>query len=494
MVITPTFILVIIALYFVVLLGISKITSKTQSATDFYIAGRKSPWYIVAFGMIGASLSGVTFISIPGAVGAGGLNMQFAYMQMVFGYLVGYLIIATVLMPIYYKMNSITIYQYLEERFGIVSYKVGAGYFILSRVIGASFRLYLVAIVLHSFVMQPLGISFGLTVIIALGLIYSYTYAGGLKTIIWTDTLQTLFMLVAVITTVVFISNSLGESISSIPDLIYRECYSQLFFFENGWSDPNNFYKQFISGALIALVMTGLDQDMMQKNLSCKSLKEAQWNVTLFSVILVFVNALFLALGALLYIYAQENGVDIPEKTDQLFGLLSFEHFPPFITICFILGLIAAAYSSADSALTALTTSFSVDILESEKTNFNEAAKSRQRKIIHLGFSVVLAILIIVFNSLLDSSAINALFKAAGYTYGPMLGLYAFGILTKRTVKDRWVWIICLLSPILSYVLNLYSEEWFNGFTFGFLILLVNGLLTFIGLYSISSSRKTAQI
>lgn len=494
MVITPQSILVIIALYFCVLLAISKITSRSNDATDFYIAGRKSPWYVVAFGMIGATLSGATFISIPGAIGAGGSNMQYSYMQMVFGFLVGYFIIATVLMPIYYRMNSITIYQYLYDRFGNVSYKVGSAYFLLSRIIGASFRLYLVAIVLHSFVLSPLGISFSLTVVIAIALIYSYTFAGGLKTIVWTDTLQTLFMLIAVVATIWFVSNSLDIQTLNIYSYIKKNDFGQMFFFDNGWSDPNNFFKQFISGALMALVMTGLDQDMMQKNLSCKSLKEAQWNMTLFSIILVGVKFLFMTLGALLYLYAMNNGITIPAKTDQLYGLLSFEHFPPLITICFILGLVAAAYSSADSALTALTTSLSIDILELEKSSKTEAQKTKTRKFIHLGFSVVLAILIIIFNSILDESAVNSIFIAASYTYGPILGLYAFGIITNRNVADRWVWIICLLSPILSYLLNSYSVQLLNGFTFGFLILLVNGLLTFLGLYLISSTNSKQQI
>ncbi len=488
--ITPQQILAIIICYFGVLVIISRLTSKGSTSDDFYIAGRKSPWYIVAFGMIGASLSGVTFISIPGAVGAGGGNMAFSYLQMVFGYLVGYLIIATVLMPLYYKMDSITIYQYLEDRFGKVSYKVGSSFFLLSRIIGASFRLYLVALVLHGFVLEPIGISFGLTVIITLGLIYSYTFAGGLKTIIWTDTLQTLFMLIAVVATVWYVGDTLGLSIGQIPRAIGEAGYGQLFFFEDGWSDANNFYKQFVSGALIALVMTGLDQDMMQKNLSCKSLKEAQWNIGMFSSILVVVNVLFLALGALLYMYSETNGITIPGRTDRLYAMLAFEHFPAGITICFILGLIAAAYSSADSALTSMTTSFSVDILESEKSDQTIQQKRTQRHLVHFGFSVILALVILIFNNLLDESAINALFKAAGYTYGPILGLYSFGILTRRIVDDRYVWIVCVLSPLISYVININSVQWFSGFTFGFLILLVNGILTFIGLWSISKSPK----
>ncbi len=469
------------------LLLISYFTSRKANNQSFYLADRNSPWIVVAIGMIGASLSGVTFISIPGAVGAGGTNMAFSYMQMVFGYLVGYFIIATVLMPIYYRMNLTSIYGYLEDRFGRNSYKVGASFFLLSRLIGASFRLYLVAIVLHAFVLGPMGVSFLLTVVISILLIWSYTFMGGIKTIIWTDTLQTICMLLAVILTISYICKSLDSSIFSLGEIISNSEYSQLFFFEGGWSDPNNFFKQFISGALIALVMTGLDQDMMQKNLSCRSLKDAQKNMFTFSIILIFANALFLSLGALLYIFAHKNSIEIPTKTDQLYPTLALEHFSAPIAVFFILGLIAAAYSSADSALTSLTTSFSVDILELEKSNIEDAQKTRRRMQVHVLFSFLLLLLILVFNAMNDDAVINNLFKAAGYTYGPLLGLYAFGILHKRQIKDHLVWFICILSPILSYVLNANSGHWFNGLSFGFLILAVNGLLTYIGLWLISS-------
>lgn len=474
--------------YFILLFVVAKLTSRNSSDEDFYIAGRKSPWYIVAYGMIGASLSGVTFISIPGVVGAGGTNMEFAYMQMVLGYLVGYLIIATVLMPIYYKLKVISIYEYLDSRFGSVSYKTGASFFILSRVIGASFRLYLVALVIHSFILGPLGLPFVATILLTLAFIYFYTFEGGLKTIIWTDTLQTTFMLLAVICTVLFIANALEIPFSSIPSSIQEKGLGQLFFFENGWSDPNNFYKQFLSGALIALVMTGLDQDMMQKNLSCRNLKEAQWNIGLFSVILIVVNVLFLALGAMLYMYAAQYSIAIPDKTDQLFGLLAFDHFPIAITVLFLLGLTAAAYSSADSALTSLTTSFSIDILGRKQAD-EKGTSSMSRTQIHLMFSCILAFVIFYFYTFLDASAINALFKAAGYTYGPLLGLYSFGILTNRNIKDKSVWIICILAPVLAFILDYYSADWFNGLSFGFLILLVNGFLTFLGLLMISTSK-----
>ncbi len=479
-------ILLIIISYFLVLLGISYFTTRKADSQSFYLGNRKSPWLVVAFGMIGASLSGVTFISVPGAVGDGGSNMAFSYMQMVFGYLVGYLIIATVLMPIYYRMNLTSIYGFLEDRFGPVSYKIGAAYFLLSRVIGASLRLYLVSIVLDQFVLGPLGIPFLLTVIISILLIWSYTFIGGIKTIIWTDTMQTLFMLLSVILTIVFICNALDISFANIGTSIKESGLGQMFFFENGWSDPNNFYKQFISGALLALVMTGLDQDMMQKNLSCKSLKDAQKNMFVFSIILIFANLLFLSLGALLYMYANQMGIIIPEKSDQLYPTLALQHFSPMIGVFFILGLIAAAYSSADSALTALTTSFSVDILDIEKKNLSDAQKKRTRLIVHVGFSLLLVVVIVVFNALNDGAVINKVFIAANYTYGPLLGLYTFGVLHKRLVLDPWVIIVCIASPILSYIINMYSGVWFNGFSFGFLILALNGFITYLGLWILS--------
>ncbi len=484
--ISSSIILLIIVSYFLVLLSISYFTTRNADSQSFYLGNRKSPWFVVAFGMIGATLSGVTFISVPGAVGAGGANMAFSYMQMVFGYLIGYLIIATVLMPIYYKLNLTSIYGYLEERFGPTSYKIGAAYFILSRVIGASLRLFLVAIVLDQFVLGPLGIPFLLTVIISILLIWSYTFIGGIKTIIWTDTMQTICMLTAVTLTIIFICNSLDISISNIGPSIKASGLGQMFFFEDGWSDPNNFYKQFISGALLALVMTGLDQDMMQKNLSCKTLKDAQKNMFVFSIILIFANVLFLSLGALLYIYANQMGIDIPSRSDQLYPTLALEHFSPVIGVFFILGLIAAAYSSADSALTALTTSFSVDILDIEKKNWSVAQKKRTRLLVHIGFSFILVVVIVIFNSLNDGAVINKVFIAANYTYGPLLGLYTFGVLHKRLILDKWVILVCLASPILSYIINMYSAEWFNGFSFGFLILALNGFITYLGLWILS--------
>jgi len=487
---SPSLILIVIMTYFLVLIIISFITGRSSTREDFYIGGKNSPWLLVAVGMIGASLSGVTFISIPGVVGKSGINQSFSYMQMVMGYLVGYVIIARVLMPVYYKMNLTSIYGYLEERFGAYSYKIGAGYFLLSRTIGASFRLYLVAIVLDAFVLGPMGFEFWHTVAMTILLIWVYTFKGGIKTIVWTDTLQTVSMLVAVILTIFSIAEALNVGLFSIPSLIAEHGYGQWFFFEAGWADPNNFIKQFSSGVLIALVMTGLDQDMMQKNLSCRNLKEAQKNMYTFSVVLFFVNILFLSLGALLYIYAGSIGVEIPDKTDQLFPMLALNHLPGIIGLSFIVGLIAAAYSSADSALTALTTSFSVDILELERDELKTRKQKDQMSIrIHIGFSILLFLTILLFDVINNEAVINNLFEWAGYTYGPLLGLFSFGLLTHRKVLDKRVLPVVLLAPVLSYFINVFSEELFWGFQFGFLIVALNGLLTFVGLWMISSPQ-----
>lgn len=482
----PFVIIGIIVTYFLVLIGVSYWTSRKADNEDFFIAGRQSPWILVAIGMIGASLSGVTFISIPGVVGAGGANMAFSYMQMVLGYLLGYAVIALVLMPIYYKQNLTSIYGYLETRFGFYSYKTGAAYFLLSRTIGAAFRLYLVAIVLQQFVMGPFGIPFWVTVLATIILIWVYTFQGGIKTIVWTDTLQTVCMLTAVVLTIFAIGDALQEDLGGLIDRITQSEYSQMFFFEGGWSDPNNFFKQFISGALIAIVMTGLDQDMMQKNLSCRTLGEAQKNVFTFSVILVFANILFLSLGALLYIYASNFGIEIPDKTDQLFPTIALQHLSPTIGIVFILGLIAAAYSSADSALTALTTAFCVDFLNFEKSEQSEEEKKKTRLQVHIGFSALLFLLILIFYQISNDAVISQVFVAAGYTYGPILGLYSFGILTSLKVRDHLVIPICLASPITAYIINYFSAQWFGGFEFGFMIIALNGFLTFVGLLMIS--------
>lgn len=500
---SPIAIVGIIAVYFAVLVLISFLTSRGggNENASFFLAGKKSPWPLVALGMVGASLSGVTFISIPGAVGAGGGNQAFSYMQVVLGYLLGYLFIAIVLLPLYYKLGLTSIYEYLKQRIGLHAYKVGAFYFLLSRVIGASFRLFLVAIVLQEFVTGPLNVPFAVTVAITILLIWLYTFRGGIKTIVYTDTLQTVCMLLAAGLTVYYIGQALETDLSGMVELISNSDYSQMFYFEGGWTDPNNFFKQFFSGALITIVMTGLDQDMMQKNLSMPTFRDAQKNMAAFSFVLIFANLLFLALGALLYIYATSVGIAIPEASDQLYPSIALRHLPAGAGIVFVLGLIAAAYSSADSALTALTTSFCVDFLgmnEPTDEPKDEAALAEDRKrrlYVHIGFSVLLFAVIVAFKSIGDRAVINSLFKAAGYTYGPLLGLFAFGLFTRLRVREVTLLgntripallLVCLAAPIVSMIVDANSAEWFFGFEFGFLILAFNGLLTFLGLVALS--------
>ncbi len=492
---SPVVIIAVVLGYFLLLIVISFFTGKDSGNENFFLAGRQSPWYLVAFGMIGASLSGVTFISVPGWV----MDSQFSYMQMVLGYLVGYLVIATILMPMYYRLNLTSIYSFLEQRLGVASYKTGAGFFLLSRTIGASFRLYLVAIVLQEFVMQPFGGSFWMTVLITIVLIWIYTFRGGIKTIVWTDTLQTLCMLSAVIITIVVIGQKLDLDFSQLIEHIKDSPYSQVFFFENGWSDSNNFFKKFLAGASIAIVMTGLDQDMMQKNLSCRTIGDAQKNMFWFSIALVFANLLFLCLGALLFIYAGEVGIEIPTRlvngelkpaTDLLYPTIAINYLSPVMGIIFVLGLIAAAYSSADSALTALTTSFCVDFLGFEKNEITDEEGEKKQKltrfIVHIAFSFLLFLVIMAFYYVNDRAVIEQIFTVAGYTYGPLLGLYFFGFYTKRNIIDKYVPLVCIGAPILTFVVNKYSAVLFFGYKFDFELLIVNGLLTFLGLLLIS--------
>lgn len=483
----PVMILSAVVAYFLVLIGIALYTGKKADSQDFFVAGRKAPWFIVAIGMIGASMSGVTFISIPGAVGAGGLNRAFSYMQVVMGYMFGYAVIALVLMPLYYKLNLTSIYAYLGKRFGFYANKTGAAYFLLSRVVGASFRLFLVAIVLDQFVLgvAPLNVPFELTVIATILLIWVYTFKGGIKTIIWTDTLQTVMFLFAMSATLLYLAKGMNTDLGGLISMIQQSDYSKVFFFENGWSDPNNFFKQFFSGALITIVMTGLDQDMMQKNLSCPNIRDAQKNMFTFSGILFFTNLIVLSMGAALYLYAQQHGIETPDRSDYLYPTIAMHHLPTFIGLTFILGLIAAAYSSADSALTALTTSFCVDFLGFEESGKTEAEKRKVRRWVHVGFSVLLLITILLFNALNNDAVINSLFKAAGYTYGPLLGLFTFGMLSKRAIHDKWVIAVCLAAPVLTWIIVEVAATRFH-FNFGFLNLALNGLLTIAGLYLIS--------
>ena len=470
---TPTLIITVLIAYFALLIFISRITSKEGDNESFFVGKRQSPWYIVAFGMIGASLSGVTFISVPGWVA----SSQFSYFQMVLGYLVGYAVIATVLMPLYYRLNLTSIYTYLEDRFGFWSYKSGAFYFLLSRTIGAAFRLFLVANVLQILVFDAWNIPFAVTVALTIALIWVYTHKAGIRTIIWTDTLQTLFMLVAVVLCFYYVADAMDFSLTTAIEQISLSEYSKTFFFDDV-SSASFFPKKFFSGAFLAIVMTGLDQDMMQKNLSCPSIKDAQKNMFWFSIVLVFVNLLFLGLGALLYLFATKFG--ITATGDDLFATVAMhEQMPIAVGLFFLLGLIAAAYSSADSALTALTTSFCVDFLNIEKREESKQVKIRKQT--HILFSVILFIVILIFKLINDESVISTLFKVAGYTYGPLLGMYAFGLFTNWRIKDNLIIPVVVLAPILSYVLQLMAPIYW-GFHFGFELLIVNGALCFLGM------------
>ncbi|THD65678.1 sodium:solute symporter [Robertkochia marina] len=474
----PIFIISLIAAYFLLLIFISYLTGKEESNESFFKANRQSPWYVVAFGMIGATLSGVTFISVPGWVEAS----SFSYMQMVLGYILGYFIIGTVLLPLYYRLNLTSIYTYLEHRFGNASYKTGAGLFLISRIVGASFRLFLVANVLQVILFDALGVPFWVTVTLTIILIWLYTFKSGIKTIVYTDTLQTLFMLVAVVVAVVSVYNELNLAETGLINFISNSDMSRMFFFDDVKS-AEYFWKQFFSGAFIAVVMTGLDQDMMQKNLTCRSLKDAQKNMFWFTIVLTIVNLVFLVLGLLLTEYAVQFGIDA--HRDDLFAILASEHLGTAVFVFFLIGLIAAAYSSADSALTSLTTSFSVDIVDLEK-RFPKEDQVKIRKRIHILFSVLLILVIITFKYVIkNESVIAKLFTFAGYTYGPLLGLYSFGLFTKLQVRDRLVPIISLAAPVVSYLISDYCLRTY-GFDFGFFILILNGALTFTGLLLIS--------
>lgn len=477
---TAGLIITIIASYFLLLIFVSYLTGKKDDNASFFLGNKQSPWYVVAFGMIGASLSGVTFVSVPGYVEAN----SFSYMQVVLGYVLGYAVIIKVLLPLYYRLNLTSIYTYLSQRYGRNSYKTGSIFFILSRIVGASFRLYLVADILQYAVFDDLNVPFWLTVLITILLIWVYTFRSGIKTIVWTDTLQTTFMLAAVGISIWLIKDSLIPD-SSLIDYIADSSKSKIFFFED-WKDGDFFIKQFLSGMFITIVMTGLDQDMMQKNLSCRNLKDAQKNMFWLAIILVFVNLVFMSLGVVLYDFAAANGIE--ESGDRLFSAVAL-HGGLGLTlgIFFIIGLVAAAYSSADSALTALTTSFCVDILEVEKMKDKSAIKAR--KWVHIGFSIVLLITILIFKQLDQGSVIKEIMVAAGYTYGPLLGLFAFGLFTKWKINDRFVPLVAIISPILCYFLKQNSVE-LMGYEFGFELLILNGILTFLGLCLLIKKEK----
>ncbi len=481
----------IIGGYFLILLIISHYTSKNATNETFFTGNHQSPWFVVAFGMIGASLSGVTFISIPGEVGALISDAEphykaFSYFQLVLGYLVGYFVIATVLMPMYYKLKLISIYTYLDQRFGIKTYKTGSLFFLLSQSMGASLRLFLVAGVLQIAFFDAYDIPFVVTVTFTILLIWVYTFRGGIKTIVWTDTLQTFFMLLAVGITIYIVAKNLDLSFSGLVSAIDDHPYSKIFVWD--WKSSKFFVKQFFSGAFIAIVMTGLDQNMMQKNLTCKNIGEAKKNMYWFSFILVPANFLFLSLGLLLYMYAAKMGIAIPERSDDLYPILALNHFSPSVGIVFLLGIIAAAFSSAVSALTSLTTAFCVDFLNLEK--FPEQKRKQKRLMVHIGFSVLIFFIIVIFRVINNDSVITAVFTVAGYTYGPLLGLFTFGLFTKWQIKDSLVPFVAIAAPLLTYLVSRFSSTIIPGYNMGFEVLILNGLLTFIGLMIIRKKEE----
>nr|WP_225986677.1 sodium:solute symporter [Rufibacter sp. LB8] len=469
----------IIVGYFCLLLAVSFVTSKKGESTgSFFLANRNSPWYVVAFGMIGTTLSGITFVSIPGMVEKTG----FTYLQMVLGYVLGYVVIALVLLPLYYRLQLVSIYTYLETRLGFWSYKTGAAFFLLSRTLSSALRLYLVAGVLQLAVFGPLGVPFEVSVGLTIAFIWLYTFRGGMKTIIWTDTLQTLAMLVCLGLSIVLVSQELNLSFQNLTQTISESSYSQLVVWDA--KAPNFIVKQLLAGMFITIAMTGLDQDMMQKNLSCRNLPESQKNMFWFTVILVVVNVLFLSLGALLYLYAHQKGITLPARADDVFPFLALNHFSAVAAVAFVLGITAITYASADSALTALTTSFCVDFLNFK--DHPEAERIRYKNWVHVGFSVLLYLVILGFKLFNDQSIIATLFTLVGYTYGPLLGMFTFGMLTKRAVKDQMVPVLGVLSPMCTYIISANSEAWFWGYKFGFEVLLLNGFLMLLGLWALS--------
>mgnify|MGYP002859865990 CR=1 FL=1 len=485
---TPTIIFTVFVIYTAFLFVIAHLTSKKSNNDSFFKGNRKSPWFVVAYGMIGASLSGVTFMSVPGGVYSG----QFTYFGIVLGYVIGYAVIALVLLPLYYKLNLTSIYSYLEMRFGVHSERTGAAFFLLSRLLGSALRMYLVVFVLYEFVFKAWGIPFWVPAVVFVGIILLYTFKGGIKTVVWTDTLQTTFLILAAVLTVVYITKNLGISLSEILKASEAEGYTKLF--ETEWTHNKFWLKQILSGAFIT--MTGLDQDMMQKNLTCKNLRDAQKNVMTSSGLFIIVNIIFLSLGAALIYYAKQTGLELPVNAsgvvvnDKIFPTVAFS-LSTFTAIVFVLGLVAAGYSSADGTLTALTTTFCYDFLHFEKKNLSEQQITKYRKLIHVGFALLYLLVIILFRPFHNESLIDKVFDIAGLTYGPLLGLYTFGLFVKnRKVIDKAVPFIAIASPVISYLLKTYSKELLWGYQFGFEILIVNGLLTFLGLLAFSHKER----
>ncbi len=475
---TPMILLAVLLAYFGVLLVISMRTSHGATNQSFFQANKSAPWFLVAFGMVGTSLSGVTFISVPGTVGAS----HFHYFQVVIGYFIGYFAVAFILLPLYYKYNLTSIYTYLQHRFGMQAYKTGAGLFIVSRTLGATLRLYLVINVLQLFVLDTLGVPFWATALLILTMILLYTFKGGVKTIVWTDTLQTFFMLLALVVCVVYILSDMGLSFSDALQQLNAGGYTSVFNFDV--NDKRFFLKQIIGGAFITISMTGLDQEMMQKNISVKSLGDSQKNMMTFSAIMLLVNFIFLFLGGMLYLYAASKGLDV--KGDDLFPTLAMQHMPGVISLIFIVGLISALFPSADGAITALTASFCIDIIGMNRDESKtEEERKRTRKTVHLAFAALFLVMVLYFKMQNNKEIVTILLDIAGYTYGPLLGLFAFGVFTKHNINDRYSLLVCLVAPTLAFILDKTSAMWLGGYKFGFEMLAINGLLTYAGLWVI---------
>ncbi len=476
----------LVVVYFLVLLGVAWYTSRNANNDSFFIGNRNSNWMLVAFGMIGTSLSGVTFVSVPGTVGSNG----FGYFQVVIGYFLGYFIVAYILLPLYYRMQLTSIYNYLYHRFGITAYKTGALFFIVSRTLGATARLYLVINVLQIFILNSLGMPFWATTLVILFMILMYTFKGGVKTIVFTDTLQTTFMLLGLIVCIIFIMQSLHLSLPAAIGELHEKGYTKTI---NTDAKSATFWlKQIIGGAFITVGMTGLDQEMMQKNISVRTLKDSQKNMMTFSTIMVLVNMLFLLLGGLLYLFAAQH--NISTVGDDLFPSIALSsgaatpYFPAFVSVIFIVGLISALFPSADGAITALTSSFCIDIVGIKRQDdLSEQRQKNIRRVVHLSFTLLFFLCVLMFKQINSKSIINNIMSIAGYTYGPLLGLFTFGIFTKRKLTSSLLTVvICLVAPLLCYFLSLYSADWFGGYKIGIELLIINGLLTFLGLYFIS--------
>lgn len=481
---TPLLVLATMAAYFAVLFVVSYVSGRKADNQGFFTGNRKSSWYVVAFAMIASAISGVTFVSVPGMVE----TQSFSYLQMVLGFAVGQCLIAFVLIPLFYKMNLTSIYEYLENRFGIASYRTGAWFFFVSKMLGAAVRLYLVCVVLQFLVFGPLNAPFVLNVVFTVFLVWLYTHQGGVKSLIWTDSLKTFCLVFSVGLCIYYISTGSGYNLSEMTAMVWDSDKSKAFFFDDV-KDGKYFFKQFFAGVFLVIATTGLDQDFMQKNLSCKNPRDAQKNMVSSGILQLFVILLFLILGVLLYTFAAQNALPIPAKADDLFPFIATGGFFPLtVGILFVIGLISAAYAAAGSALTALTTSFTVDILQSMKTNSDKKITSTRRTV-HICMAVVMGVVILVINLLNNTSVINAVYILASYTYGPILGMFVFGIFTKKQVHDRFVPLVALLSPVLCFIIDSHSKVWFNGYEFSHERLILNALLTFTGLLLLT--RKT---